>query len=68
MRWIYFPPFFFAAGGNPSRVLPGVDLLDDNARYNIKALYGVMHATLNMTIGDSNKTFDVFSASKESGK
>jgi arylsulfatase A-like enzyme len=45
-----------AAGGSTPTGLPGIDLLDDNARFIRKAVYGVLHAPHNMTLGDPSDT------------
>jgi len=51
-----FPTIVSAAGGTPPEGLPGIDLLDATARSYRKAVYGVVHATHNMTLGDPNDT------------
>jgi arylsulfatase A-like enzyme len=49
-----FPTIISAAGGTPPEGVPGIDHLDTNARLNNKVLYGVLHATHNMTLGNTN--------------
>ena len=51
-----FPTIVSAAGGTPPEELPGIDLFDAKSRAKRKAVYGVVHATHNMTIGDPNDT------------
>jgi arylsulfatase A-like enzyme len=51
-----FPTIITAAGGKPPAGLPGIDLLDANTRSVRKAVYGVTHATHNMTLGHPNDT------------
>jgi arylsulfatase A-like enzyme len=51
-----FPTLVSAAGGTPPQELPGIDLFDAESRAKRKAVYGVVHATHNMTLGDPNVT------------
>ena len=51
-----FPTIVSAAGGTPPQELPGIDLFDAESRAKRKAVYGVVHATHNMTLGDPNVT------------
>jgi arylsulfatase A-like enzyme len=51
-----FPTLVSAAGGTPPTGLPGINLLDADTRSNRKVLFGVVHATHNMTLGDPNDT------------
>jgi arylsulfatase A-like enzyme len=51
-----FPTIVSAAGGTPPARLPGINLLDADARKERKAVFGVVHATHNMTLGDPNDT------------
>ena len=51
-----FPTLVSAAGGTSPQELPGIDLFDAESRAKRKAVYGVVHATHNMTLGDPNVT------------
>jgi arylsulfatase A-like enzyme len=51
-----FPTIVSAAGGTPPDRLPGINLLDADARKERKAVFGVVHATHNMTLGNPNDT------------
>ena len=51
-----FPTIAAAAGLEAPVDLPGINLLDKQARKNRKAVYGTCHATHNMTPGDPDGT------------
>lgn len=51
-----FPTIAAAAGLQSPTDLPGVNLMDDNARSQREAVYGVTHAIHNMTQGDPDDT------------
>ena len=51
-----FPTIAAAAGFDPPANLPGVNLLDEQARAGRKRVFGVTHSIHNMTVGDPNDT------------
>lgn len=50
------PTIVRAAGGKVPGGLPGIDLLDETARKQRGAIFGVNHSTHNMTLGDPDDT------------
>ena len=51
-----FPTIAAAAGLQPPADLPGINLLDEQARKDRKIVYGVCNATHNMTLGTPDDT------------
>jgi len=52
----FFPTIAAAAGVESPANLPGINLLDPNARKGRKQVFGVTHSIHNMTIGDPDDT------------
>lgn len=51
-----FPTIAAATGMEAPANLPGIDLVDADARKNRKQLFGVTHSIFNMTVGDPDDT------------
>jgi len=51
-----FPTIISAVGGGAPAGLPGINLLDAQARTNRKTVFGTTHATHNMTLGNPDDT------------
>jgi arylsulfatase A-like enzyme len=51
-----FPTLARACGVEPPNGLPGVDLLDEQARSRRHAIFGSMHSIHNMTVNDADDT------------
>lgn len=51
-----FPTVVTAAGLKPPANLPGIDLMDLEARHGRKRIFGVTHSIHNMTVGEPDET------------
>lgn len=51
-----FPTIITAAGLQAPKNLPGIDLMDAEARQNRKRVFGVTHSIHNMSVGDPDDT------------
>jgi arylsulfatase A-like enzyme len=52
----FFPTIAAAAGVDVPEILPGINLLDADARSSRQRVFGVTHSTHNMTPGDPSGT------------